>query len=269
VQTNTNVEVNAITTDTLTIGAGSVVTITPIPGGPLAAFFALTPLAIDALLSNQLETVAQPTTADTIASSSLNAVAIAAGPIAASSVLATLVPASSEVASALASSGSLSNTVLDAVAMPNAIIAETVLPVRLVGSAEERRIDTAFNRPMPQSPMYFRLDSTVLHKDIESGLEQSLAASNENIASAPLLGSLRYELPSSAETIGKHSTTQAINSRQAHIAALQTNSRWSNLDAETDFDIAQHVRAGKKRDKQLDKVVDEVLAEEDAIPALL
>ncbi|MGA2061522.1 MAG: LamG-like jellyroll fold domain-containing protein [Thermoguttaceae bacterium] len=272
VQPSTNVDVSAINTGTLTIGAGATVTIAAIPGGPLAALMAnsaLTPLTADALPPNQPETVAQPTAADTITSSSLNAAAIAAEPIAASTVLAASAPVSSEAASALASSDSLSKTGLDAVPAPTGIIADTASPVRLVGSAEERRIDTAFNRPMPQSPMYFRLDSTALNKNIESGLEQFLTTRNEYLTSVPLLGSLRYELPSGMETIDKHSTIPAINSRQAHIAVLQTNSRWAYLDAETDIDIAQLVSAGKKRDKQLENVVDEVLAAEDAILALL
>ena len=90
VQPNTNVEVNAIYTDTLTIGAGATVTIAAIPGGPHAANSALKPLAADALLPNQPETVAQPTAADTIAPSSSTATTtIAAEPIAASTVLAT------------------------------------------------------------------------------------------------------------------------------------------------------------------------------------
>ena len=86
-----------------------------------------------------------------------------------------------------------------------------------------------------------------------------------------MLGSLRGELPSSAGKIEKHRTTPAINTQQAQFAALQTvvqNSRWINTDAEADLDIARHVRAGK-HSKQLEKAIDEVLAEEDAIPALL
>jgi hypothetical protein len=269
VQPNTNVEANSIYSDTLTIGAGSVVTIAPIPGGPLAANSALTPLATDALLLNQPKTVTQPTAANTIVSSLSTTTTIAAGPLAASTVLASPAPASSEVASALTSSDSLSNTVLNAVAIstPISIVADSALPVRLVESTPVKIVDTAINRLLPQSPIYFRLDSTALHKIIESGLEQSLTTRNGNITSTPILNSLRDELPLSVSKFEKHPTTSAINSRQALFAALQTvvrNSRWTDLDAEADFDIAQHVRAGKHT-KQLEKAVDTVLAEEDAI----
>jgi hypothetical protein len=269
VQSNTNVEVNAITTGTLTIGAGSVVTIAPIPGGPLAAYSALTPIATDALPPNQPETVVQPTAADTIVSPSLNATSITAEPVAVSTALAAPAPAYSEAAPAPASSDSLSNTVLDTIATPTGIIADTSLPLRLMETAEERRIDTAFNRLLPQSPIYFRLDSTVLHKDVESGLEQFITTRNENITSTPILGSLRNESPSGVGKIDKNSTTPVINSRQAHIAVLQTNSRWAYLDATADFDIIRHEGA-RKHSKQFEKAIDKVLAEEeDAIPALL
>ncbi len=248
VQLNAKLQADAIITGTLTIGAGGIVTINPISGGPqgtLAANSALTPLATRALRPTSHKPIAQPTAVDTIVSASSTTTTIAAGPIAASMVLAATTTASSEVTSSLASSDSLSNTVLDAVATPTAIIADTALPVRLVESTPARRIDTAINPVINQLSIYSRLDSTALHRIIESRLENSLTTRNENITSTPIFGSLRDELPSRVEKIDKHRPTPAINSRQAHFAALQTNSRWSYLDAEVDFDIAQHVRAKK------------------------
>jgi hypothetical protein len=263
VQTGAQLEADSIVTGTLIIGAGATITIAPIPGGPLAANSALTPLATDALPPNQQETVTQPTAANAIASSSsATTITIAAGPPA-STVLAAPVPVSSEVATAPASSDSLSNTVLDTIAMPTGIITDIALPVRLVESTQARLIDTAINRLPSQSPIYSWLDSTALNKIIEGGLQQSLTTRNGNITSKSILDSLSDELPSHVSKFTKHLTTPVINSRQAHIAALQTNSRWSYLDAETDFDIAQHVRAGKKHANQLEKAVDTVLAEED------
>ena len=61
--------------------------------------------------------------------------------------------------------------------------------------------------------------------------------------------------------IEKHAYNPAINSRQADFAALQTNLA-GKTDDEADFDITQHVRAGKHF-KQFEKAIDEVLAEED------
>jgi hypothetical protein len=111
----------------------------------------------------------------------------------------------------------------------------------------------------------------MLHRIIESGLEQSLAARNGNITSTPILGSPRNELSSRVSKIEKYLTTPVINSRQAHLAALQTvlpNSHWTYTGAKVDFDIAQHIRAGK-HSKQLENAIDEVMAEEDAIPVKL
>jgi autotransporter-associated beta strand protein len=269
VQTNTKLQADSITTGTLTIGAGATLTIAPIPGGPLAANSALTPLAADALPP----TVAQPTTADTIApSASTDTTTIAPEPLAASTVIAAPTPASSEAASVPAPSDSLSNTVFDAVAAPAEIIADTALPVGLVESTPVKLIDTAINRLPSQSPIYSRLDSTALNKVIEGGQEQYLATRNGNIASKSILDSLSDELPSNMSKYAKHSGTPALNSRQAHIAALQTvvqNSPWNDAYAEVDFDIAQQVRAGKKHAKQIEKAVDAIVAEEDAVPALL
>jgi hypothetical protein len=272
VQSGAQLEVDNLVAGTLTIGSGATLTIAPIPGGPTAANSALTPLATDALPPNQPDTVTQATAANTIAPSSSTVSAIAAGPLADSTVLAAPAPAYSEAASTPASPDSLSNTVLDAVAAPAGIIADTALPVALVESTPARITDMDFNRLPPQSPLYLRPDSTALHKIIESGLEQPLTTRYENITSAPIFGSLRDELPSRAEKIDKHPITPAINSRQAHIAALQTivkNSLPTDAGAELDFDVVQHVRAGKKHVKQLEKAVDTVLAEEDAFPALL
>ena len=217
---------------------------------------------------NQPKHITEPTAANTIVYPSLTTTTIPAGLLAASTVLAATAPASSEVASALASSGSLSNTVLDAVPVPTPIVANIALPVCLVESTEETRIDTTTKHVPPQTLIYSKIDSTALHKIIDSWLEQSLTTRNGNVTSTPILGSLRDELPSRVEKIEKHRTTPAINSRQAQFAALHINFQWTVADSEADIDIAQHVRA-EKHSKQLEKAIDEVLAVEDAIPTLL
>ena len=272
VQANTNIEVNSIFSDTLNMGAGSVLTITPIAGGWHAANSPLTPLATRALRPTSRKPISQPTDANTVAPSSLVTTTIAAEPLAVSTVLATPVPATSEVASALASSDSLSNTVLDKDAAPTEIIAEIAIPVRLMESTPARPIDTAINRHTLQSPLFSWLDLTALPKIIESGPEQSLITKNENITSKSILGSLSDVLPSHVSDLAKHRTTPAINSQQAQITALETivqNSRWSYLDADAALDIGRHIRAGK-HSNQFEKAIDEVLAEEeDAIPTLL
>ena len=79
---------------------------------------------------------------------------------------------------------------------------------------------------------------------------------------------MRDELPLHVGKIEKHLTIPAINTRQAHFAALQTvlqNSHWLDSDAKTDFDIARHVHDGKHT-KQLEQAIDEVLADEVTVP---
>ena len=99
VQANTNVEVNSIFSDTLNMGAGSVLNIAPIAGGWHATNSTLTPLGTRALRPTSRKPIAQPTDANTIAPSTSTATTtVAAGPIADSTILATSVPATSEVA---------------------------------------------------------------------------------------------------------------------------------------------------------------------------
>jgi len=266
VQPSTNVDVSAINTGTLTIGAGATVTIAAIPGGPLAELMAnsgLTPLAIDALSPNQPETVAQPTTAETIApSTSTDTATTAPAPIAASTAVSTPTPIYSEAASVLASSGSLSNSVSDSVVMPNVIIADTVLPVHSMETTPARSIDTAINRIPSQSTISSRIYLTALPWTIENWLENPRAEKSIINSINSMLTSLQEELPSHPSIIEKRVYTQALFGRQAHIAALKANSRWAYLDAAADFDIAPHFRAGKHF-KQFEKAVDTVLAEED------
>ena len=265
-QSGAQLTATSINTDTLTIGAGATLTIAPIAGGPLAADSALTSIATDALLPNQNKTVTQPTAAITIASSS-TITTIAAGPLADSTVLAAPTPASIEVASALASSGSLSNTILDAVAVPTPIVADITLPVHLVESTPARLIDTAINRLPSQSPIYSWPDSTALPKIIENRLENSLAGKQTSNANTTVFASLHDELPSRVSKFAKHPITLAINSRLAHLATLRTivqNPHFSDAEAKVDLYLTRHSRAGK-HSKQLEKAIDEVLAEEDAI----
>ncbi len=273
---------DSIFTGTLTVGPGATVTIAPIAGGPLgthplfplAENNALAPLDADAVLPNQYETVEQPTTYNTIApslstTSTIITTTIAAEPITTSCVLVATASVSSEAALAPASPDSLSNTVvLNAIATPAPIVADMALPGRLVQSTPTKIADTTINRTLLQSPIYSRLDAAALHGIIEIRLESTPAEKVINSGKTPIFAALPEALPSRTGVVEKRAYTPAINGRQAPLAALQTNSRWADSDAGVDFDIAQHVRAGK-HSKQLEKAVDEVLAEEDAIPVVL
>ena len=161
---------------------------------------------------------------------------------------------------------SLSNAIIDVVAAPAVIVADMDQPTGLSKSSTAAKpIDTANYHLPPQSPLYSWLDLTALNKVIVSGQEQSLSTSNGNITSSLIPGSLRDELPSRVSKFAKHPTSPAINSRQAHIAASQTDYLWVYLDAEVDIDVAQHVHAGKHSKQLLEQALDEVWAEEDPI----
>jgi hypothetical protein len=73
---------------------------------------------------------------------------------------------------------------------------------------------------------------------------------------------LSEELPSYVKKLEKRLSTPAIDTRQAHLIAIQSSYRWTDTNAEADSDIAQHTRA-EKHTKQLEKAIDTVLAEEE------
>ena len=156
----------------------------------------------------------------------------------------------------------MSNTVLDAVAVPTPIVADIALPVDLVESAPARLIDTVINRPLPQSPIYSWIGSTALPKVIESGLENPLAGKQTISANTAVFASLHDELLLPAGMIKKRGYTPATKGGQVDFTAWQTIGETTG--DEVDFDITRHARAGRHF-KQLEKAIDEVLAEEDAI----
>ena len=254
----------SINTGTLTLGPGTRITIAPIPGGPTADN-ALAPLATSTVQPIPLKPIVQPTATDAAMPSSTDAtVAATAEPLAANTVLALPVSSPSEVTTMAVLSCSLSNTVLETVATPKPIVADIALPVRLPEHTQTSLIDTTINRLLPQSPISSRIDLTALPWIIENWLKNPLAEKQINNSKTLMLTSLQEESLSHSGIIEKRVYTQAIYGRQAHFAALQTNSRWSYFDTEEDFDIAQHFHAGK-HSKQFEKAIDEVLAEEEDI----
>jgi len=173
---------------------------------------------------------------------------------------------------AVISADSISYAIAETIAMPEINADKALLEQVISDSSTLRQNDSAIKYTPQKEPIYSRHDFTLPQQIIESRLENSLSTGFGNTTGTPILESLGDKLPSRVNKIEKHVTTSAISSRQAHLAVLQTNihnSRWVDTDAEADFDIAQHVRAGKHA-KQLEKAVDEVFAEEeDVIPAVL
>ena len=264
VQPNAQLDVGSVNTDTLTLGVGSRITISPIPGGPTADN-ALTPLALQPIPP---EPVVQPTVPDAAVQSSTTTTADAAEPLAANTVLTVQGLASSEETTMAVLSSSLSNTVLDAIATPTAIVADIALPVRLPEHVQTSLIDTTFNRLPPQSPIFSQIDSTALPWIIEDWLKIPLAEKQINISKTSMLTSLQEESLTHSGIIEKRVYTQAIFERQAHFTDSETivrNIHLCETDAEVDIDITRHARAGKHA-RQFERMIDTVLADnEDAI----
>ena len=261
--------VTSVFADTFTLGPGTRLTIAAIPGGRQAAKpqqNTLTKSLADAAISPVAgEITNQSTVTSLVAQSSLPATTVEPGPLVASTVIATPLPATGEAVTMVVSSSSFSSDANALTPGPSPKgRGEILLPAYLVESTPARLIDTAINRLPSQSPIYAWINSTALPKIGENWLENPLAGKGTSNANTAVFTSLHDELPSRVSKLAKHPIIPAINSRKAHLAVLQKNPRWTATDSEADFDMAQHVRSGKHT-KQLEKAVDEVLAEEDAI----
>ncbi len=290
-QPNANVEVNAIYTDTLTLGDGATLTISAIPGGP-SAQSALKPLAGRSLQPISTESVSQATLSDTpVQSSSAVENAVSAEPqsvvepavvdaiaqsspaaedattdaaLAASMVLATPDSTSGEAATTAAPVRSVSDAFIDAVAAPAVIVTNIGRPARLSeSSAQARSINPAINNRLPlPAPIYSQIGSTstALYSIIENRLQSPLAENPVTEARTMVFTSLHDESSLPAALIEKRAYAPVTNSRQVYRAALQTIA--GKTGDEADFDITPHVHA-TKHFKQFEKAVDTVLAEED------
>jgi hypothetical protein len=169
------------------------------------------------------------------------------------------------VATMAVSPDSLPNTILDAIDTPATIVTDIVPPpVRLVESRVAFKIVTDSTHIPPQGQIHSQIDSSVLHKIVENGLEQVLSARNRKITSISILDLLHDEELKSVSKLEKHHTARAVSGRQALFAALTTNTRWSYLDNAADLEIAQYFHAWKHF-KPFEKAIDQVLAEGDAM----
>jgi hypothetical protein len=271
VQEGAQLEVDKIVTGALTVGAGGTVTISPLPGGPIAADSPLTPLAANTLQPTQIDTITAPAGAGAIASSPTAAKAFAAASIFPNTDLAPPAPADSEAIFAAASPDSASNTVPKTVAAPAGISADAPLSVPIVESAAAIRIDSGGGRRQREASAYSSLAAWTLHEIVQADLQRPLAAITGPITGAPLLRSTREELRLRESNSQQRLALSAPKSRQAVPAALQSvleDYNWSDADAEGGFDIAKYSPAGK-HSRQLKKAIDDVLSREDAFVALL
>jgi photosystem II stability/assembly factor-like uncharacterized protein len=263
VASSTNVETAAIQAGTLTLGAGAVLTITAIAGGPTAASSTSIPVADNAVSpSDQSESTAEATAAVILESSS-TASATTAPELDESAP--DLAPVAATGQAALASSDDSSHTALAAVASPTGIAADVVSPVALAESAVATRIDTDFRSPLLQSPVYLQPASTVLHNFVNTGLEQYITGGTGNLAGTMSPDTPVDALKSRSNRSQQRFAISDLRSRQSLIAAVQTEtqkSSWTSAEGENGSDIAKYLRTGTHA-KQSEKAIDEVLSQKD------
>ena len=243
----------SIITGTLTLAAGTRLTIAPITGGPLAPSL-LSPLAGGSSQPISTESVSQTTLADA-AVQSLSAVESAVSAEQQSGVE----PA---VVDAVAQSSPAAEDATEEAAIAAGIVPATPLTESF---AQSKLVDTAFNHVSFDSPTDSKTYLPALSVIVESWSQGALAGKQAGETRSTAFTSSREEPPIASGMTGKRASASAINKRLVHSAALQTilsSSNRSGADAEEFLDIARHARAGKHA-SQLENALDRVLAEEE------
>ena len=243
----------SINTGTLTLSAGTTLTIAAIPGGPSASG-GLTPLAARALQAVPTESVSQ---------SAITEAAVQSSSTVESAVIA---ESQSVMQSAVAEVVVQSSSVIEDATEEAAIATSTVSAMPLTESfAQSKPVDTAVNHLSIQSPTDSKTDSPALSVIVESWSQGALAGKQAGETRSTAFTSSRDEPPFAAGMTGKRASASAINKWLVHSAALQTivsSPNRSGADAEGVLDVARHARAGKHA-SQLENALDRVLAEEE------
>jgi regulation of enolase protein 1 (concanavalin A-like superfamily) len=250
VQPNMQVVADQIITGTLTLGAGSVLTITAIAGGPSASN-SLIPLGTQALSRAATETVLRPTVAESVTE-----------PLWATELLVNegTVPA--------APLDSSSTTRISTVTMPTALVARMATPVRLSEPVTPMsRIEVAANpfNPLPlPTPICHRLYSMASGGAIENCLWIPAVGRRLDEIGTTVLTSSRDEMPLNTEIIQRRLYSPAVT-RLSHSVALQAlvqESDWNDAHSEAELDVSRNVRTGKHI-RQFETLLDKVLAEDE------
>jgi hypothetical protein len=302
--TNTTVEegkltANSITTGTLTIGAGTVVTINAISGGPTSASAAVTLSNTATLTSSSIIAETElnadaSTSSDTSAATSSNTAAVevmepiaivtaAAEEIvvvvtqsesttAAATVQEQSATAGSETAPALVESDylapiSLQEPLTESIAavISNVGIstADSAPVSSLFNSSTIRPSETVTARSLPQSPVYwwFNAEASRLQA-IENNLSDLILETRLNAGKDRIFSSTQDELSYRKTNVKKQSGVMmqgGQTTRNIALLSIIQDSQGKNLDEQLDLEL-HYYRHFQKQDKLLEKAVDAVLA---------
>ncbi len=298
VQPGAQVDVDAIITGTLTIGAGATLTIAAIPGGPLSdagiqdtlvledvhvspanvQIIPDTTAAQEAVINSDAtdsptgaETVAVPSYAEIAVFRSLSTRLIKttmatpnAAPFAEPIETPAAMPisASGNSAAACISADTIYNTIIKLTDAHATDVTAAPPALFIADSIPSRQFDFAIKNNLPQSPTFSRIASPALPGTIKNWLINPLALNQINEEKTTVFAPLHNESPLGASLTEKHAYSPAIIHRLAHHTALKAiteNLNFNGDNVEMDFDASRHVRNGK-RGGQLEKAIDAVIA---------
>ena len=280
--TNTTVEAgelaaDSITTGTLTIGAGAVVTINAIPGGPTSTSVAVT-------LSN----TATPTSSSIIAETALNADALtssntaavtesntdsatssntAAAPVQEQSATAGLETATTLAASDDLAPISLQEPLTESIAAvisnDGILTADSAPEPSFFSSSTIRPSETVAARSLPQSQVDWRFDAEASRRGaMEDHFSDQILETRLNVGKELLISSVQDELPLLRTHVKKQSGVVMQGEQKARNIALLSivqDSQGKSFDEQLDLELHYYPHS-RKQDKLPEKAVDAVLA---------
>ena len=244
----------SINTGTLTLGAGTTLTIAAIPGGP-AAGSASIPLAA---------TTVQPITTDSASQESTVTESVAASSSTVESAV--IAESQSAVQSAVAEVVVQSSPAVEDATQEALLATSTVSAMPLTeSSAQSKPVDTAVNHLSIDSPTDSKTDSPTFSLIVASWSQGAFVGQQAGETRSTAFASSRDQPPFAPGMTGKRASASALNNWLTHSAALQTIVSHPNrnaADAEAVLDVARHARAGKHA-SQLENALDRVLAEDE------
>jgi hypothetical protein len=268
VQPSASVEVTSVCAGTLTLGAGSTLTITAIPGGPQATSgtrnAAASPVASMVAPQTALEVISTQAAASDTESAAAEAPIDAAAPLAVDSAGDTAEPATLiEAAPAT----------LNAVLTVESVEAASYVPIAAAGSPSIARAaanstsalvaDFGSARAVPQTATFATIDSAALPGFVNHLMQNSSIGTIADQIAASVSAAPRSAFSDRASLVAKRRYLPDSTSQAAHFAALSAvlqNRVSSNADG-TDLAFSRHCRSGLNGG-ELEKLIDAVVGED-------
>ena len=248
VQSGMQMETDKIVTGTLTIGAGAIVTITPIAGGPLTVNKSLAPLSASS--SKQILSTT-PIYALTTAAS------ITAIPPATSNMDTV---SSSPVTSSAVTINSTQNVLPDTSINTLAITKSIITDARTIESLNHKKVIISAVNHLPAQSTYLSHSLLALSNVLEGRLNNPLfEPQTHGKTTISALSSLEEKIPLRKNSFDKKSV-YSVNKQLVHTAALET--LLEKAEQGFDIDTSEPILAPKHM-RHVGKAVDKVLAEED------